>query len=72
MSEETKKSRGRPAKFDSSKMVDLYKQGKTIAEVATEIGCSKQSVMNNLKKAGVTMPKRSKQVETTTEESVAV
>lgn len=62
MSEEiVKKGRGRPAKFDGNAIIEAYKQGKTMAEVASQIGCSVPCVLSVLKKNGITIAKKIKE-----------
>ena len=40
-------------KLDVGKMAACYKAGWSLAKIADELGCSPQTVANNLKKAGV-------------------
>ena len=42
-----------PARIDHGKIVALYKAQWSIKKISDEIGCSQQTVINHLKKAGV-------------------
>lgn len=42
-----------PVRIDHGKIVALYKAKWSIKKISDEIGCSQQTVINHLKKAGV-------------------
>ncbi|WP_353683041.1 helix-turn-helix domain-containing protein [Bacillus subtilis] len=48
-----KKTKRKVTDADKKKMIDLFKQGLTMTKIADQIGCSRPTAINHLKKASL-------------------